>query len=204
MSVRRVLSVAAMTVALAACGGAGATNGGGQPTGVAGTSLPPGGTGSTAPAASGAGPVTGHLGDKLTFENYANDTVDATLVKIYDPATPNDPSAVPLSSATHWVGFEVIVNDRADYETDSGDFDAVTSAGIAENGATAVGIGPNDVPVLEGFKGCTQTDGEPQTVTPYTYCEAFPVPDGQTLVKLGLNVTGAPLVKTDQATWTVP
>jgi hypothetical protein len=56
----------------------------------------------------------------------------------------------------------------------------------------------------DGFKGCTQTDGEPGTVALYTYCSAFPVPDGQTLVKVGLNVTGAPLVKTDQATWTVP
>ena len=92
MSVRRVLSVAAMTVALAACGGAGATNGGGQPTGAAGTSLPPGGTGSTAPAGSAAGPVTGHVGDKLTFTSSGQAPVDATLVKVFDPATPNDNS----------------------------------------------------------------------------------------------------------------
>jgi hypothetical protein len=146
--------------------------------------------------------VTGHLGDKLTFTNFANDPVDATLVKIYDPATPNDTSQAPLSPATHWVGFEVIVNDQADYQTDSGGFDAVTSAGST---VTTTDTYQNATVVLgDGFKGCTQTDGDPGTVTPYTYCGAFPVPDGQTLVKVGLNVTGAPLVKTDQATWTVP
>ncbi len=56
--------------------------------------------------------MTGHVGDKLTFENFAHDPVDATLVKVYDPATPNDTSQAPLSPATHWVGAEVIVNDQ--------------------------------------------------------------------------------------------
>jgi len=202
MSVRKFLVVAAMSVALAACGGAGATSAGGQPAGGAGTPLPQGGTGSTAPAASGAGPVTGHLGDKLTFKNFALDPVDATLVKIYDPATPNDASEAPLPPSTHWVGVEVIVNDQADYQTDGGGLDAVTSAGSTVT--STVSYQGGSYILGDGFKGCTQTTGIPQDVNPYTYCEAFPVPDGQTLVKVGVNVTGAPLVQTDQATWSVP
>lgn len=202
MSVRMFLAVGAICVAVAACGGAGATSAGGQPTGGAGATLSSDGTAVATPAGSAAGPVTGHLGDKLTFANFANDPVDATLVKIYDPATPNDTSQAPLPPATHWVGVEVIVNDKVDYQTDGAGFDAVTSAGST---VTTTDTYQNASVVLgDGFKGCTQTDGEPGTVALYTYCSAFPVPDGQTLVKVGLNVTGAPLVKTDQATWTVP
>ena len=194
----------AVSLAVAACGGAAATSAGSQPAGGGDATLAPGGAAaaSQAPAgSSGAGPVTGHVGDKLTFANYANDPVDATLVKIYDPATPNDASESPLPPATHWVGVEVIVNDQIDYQSDAAGIDAVTSAGstvTTTNGYEATSV------LGDGFKGCTHTDGIGQDVNPYTYCAAFPVPDGQTLVKVGLNVTGAPLVKTDQATWTVP
>jgi hypothetical protein len=203
MSVRRFLAAGAVSLAVAACGGAAPTNAGGQPAGGAGSSLPP--SGAPAAATSGgsdAGPVTGHLGDKLTFKNFALDPVDATLVKIYDPATPKDASEAPLPQSTHWVGVEVIVNDQVDYQTDGGGLDAVTSAG---NTVTTTDNYQGGSYVLgNGFAGCTQTNGNPQDVNPYTYCAAFPVPDGQTLVKVGINVTGAPLVKTDQATWTVP
>jgi hypothetical protein len=202
MLVRRFLPVVAICAVVAACGGAGATSAGGQPAGGAGSTLPPSEASAAAtPGGSGGGPVTGHLGDKLTFENFANDTVDATLVKIYDPATPTDASQVPLSPATHWVGVEIIVNDQADYQTDGGGFDAVTSAGTT---VTTQDTYQNSSVMLGGFTGCAQTDGIPQDVNPYTHCVAFPVPDGQTLVKVGVNVTGAPLVTTDQATWTVP
>lgn len=206
MSVRqfvpRGLSIAAITLALAACGGAGATAAGGQPTGGGGATLAPGGAAAGSPAASGAGAVTGHVGDKLTFKNFALDQVEATLVKIYDPATPNDASEAPLPASTHWVGVEVIVNDQADYQTDGGGLDGVTSAGSTVT--STVNYQGGSYVLGDGFQGCTQTTGIPQDVNPYTYCEAFPVPDGQTLVKVGVNVTGAPLVQTDQATWTVP
>jgi hypothetical protein len=198
----------ALGVALAACGGAAATSAGGQPAGGGGATLAPsGGTAATpagtvaTPAGSG-GPVTGHVGDKLTFANFANDPVDATLVKIFDPATPNKAPEAPLPPATHWVGVEVIVNDQVDYDTDAAGFDAITSAGTT---VTTTNTYQGSSTVLgDGFQGCTQTAGTPQDFPTYTYCSAFPVPDGQTLVTVGLNVTGAPLVKTDQATWSVP
>jgi len=201
--VPRGLAVLAMSLALAACSGGGATAGASQPAGGGGASStqPSDGSAVTTPAGSAGGPVTGHVGDKLTFKNFANDPVDATLIKVYDPATPDDASESPLPPATHWVGVEVIVNDQIDYQSDAADFDAVTSAGSTvstTNGymaASALG---------DGFKGCTHTDGSGGDVNPYTYCAAFAVPDGQTLVKVGLNVTGPPLVKTDQATWMVP
>jgi hypothetical protein len=206
MSVRTLVSrglpVLVTSLALAACSGGGATTGAGQPAGGAGSSQPPGATAATVPAGSAAGPVTGHVGDKLAFANFANDPVDATLVKIYDPATPNDATQKPLSPATHWVGAEITVNDQVDYQSDAGGFDAVTSGGTT---VTTQDTYQNTYVIVGGgFKGCTQTDGIGQDVNPYTYCVAFPVPDGQTLVKVGVNVTGAPLVKTDQATWTVP
>ena len=94
------------------------------------------------------------------------------------------------------------MNDQADYQTDAPEFDAVTSAGTT---VTTTDTYQNTYVIVgSGFKGCTQTDGIAQDVAPYTYCSAFPVPDGQTLVKVGFNVTGAPLVKTDQATWSIP
>ena len=196
MSVRRVLSVAAMTVALAACGGAGATNGGGQPTGAAGTSLPPGGTGSTAPAGSAAGPVTGHVGDKLTFTSSGQAPVDATLVKVFDPATPNDNSEAPLPSGSHWVGVEVTVDNHGDYQNESSTFDAVTSAGSPASDTTG------GATIGDGFAGCTQTANDEQDSEVYTHCLGFVVPDGQTLTKVGVQV--GLVGPTDEATWTVP
>ena len=83
MSVRRFLAAVAICVAVAACDGAGATSAGGQPAGGAGSTLPPSGTSAAAtPGGSGAAPVTGHVGDKLTFSNPGGGQVDATLVKV--------------------------------------------------------------------------------------------------------------------------
>ncbi len=202
MSVRKFVSVATLTVVLAACGGAGATSGGGQPTGGAGPSLPSDGTGSTAPASSGTGPVTGHVGDKLTFAKLGGDPVDAALVKVFDPATPNDASEAPLPSGSHWVGVEVTVDNHVDYQEESSTFDAVTSTGSpASDSAGGATIG-------DGFAGCSQTPGDSQDVETYTFCVAFAVPDGQTLATVGIRTGGAELslgqVTADQATWTVP
>ncbi len=155
------------------------------------------------PASSG-GPVTGHLGAKLTFANYGGVAVDATLVKVLDPASPNDATEAPLPAATHWVGAQVLVDDSTPDE--GATFDAVTSAGSTvttndpyEGGTYTLG---------NGFQGCTQAVGNGQVGPQATYCLAFPVPDGQTLTSLGVKVGGAEigmgLVPHDQATWLIP
>jgi hypothetical protein len=189
-------------VTLAACGGAGATNTSSQLGGGAGISQPPDASGSTAPTGSGAGPVTGHVGDKLTFAKLGGDPVDATLVKVFDPATPNDASEAPLPSGSHWVGFEVTVDNHVDYSGEGSSFDAVTSAG------TAASDSAGGATIGDGFAGCTQTPGDPQDVETYTFCVPFVVPDGQTIVTVGIRTGGAELalgqVTADQATWTVP
>jgi hypothetical protein len=196
MSVRRFLGVGAICMALAACGGAAATSAGGQPAGGGGATLAPGGAGVATPAGSGAGPVTGHVGDKLSFSKADRDPVDATLVKVFDPATPTDASEAPLPSGSHWVGVEVTVDNHVDYQNESSAFDAVTSAGspVSETAGGAV--------LGDGFVGCTQTAGDEQDSEVYTHCIAFVVPDGQTLTTVGIQV--GLLGPTDQATWTVP
>ncbi|HLY14543.1 MAG TPA: hypothetical protein VKR24_09335 [Candidatus Limnocylindrales bacterium] len=201
MSVRRFLAAGAVSLAVAACGGAAATGGAGQSAGGgAGSSLSPSGTGtaiqSQAPAGSGAGPVTGHVGDKLTFASSSGAAVDATLVKVFDPATPNADSEAPLPSASHWVGVEVTVDNHGDYENESSNFDAVTSTGSPAS-LTAGGAVLGD-----GFTGCTQTAGDEQDSAIYTHCVAFVVPDGQTLASVGLQV--GLVGPTDEATWTLP
>jgi hypothetical protein len=137
--------------------------------------------------ASSAGPAIGHVGDKLTFAKYGGDLVNATLLKIFDPATPKDPTEAPLPSKTHWVGAQVLVNNPIDYSGEGSSFDAETSARKAvtttdtyEGGGYVLG---------DGF-GCTQTDGNPQDTAQYTYCVAFPVPDRQTLAGLGIRTGG--------------
>ena len=205
----RSLSIVAVTVALAACSAAGASSvpgGGGaasQPPGGAGPSLPPAASvASTAPGASAA-VVTGHVGDKLTFVEFGGDQEDATLVKVFDPATPHDASEAPLPPGIHWVGVEVILDDHgSDYTSQSSEINAVTSAGAAvtinetyQGGTYVLG---------DGFVGCTQTVGSELDVQPYTHCAAFAVPDGQTLAEGGVKVPSGTLVANDQATWTVP
>ena len=157
------------------------------------------------PAGSGAGPVTGHLGDKLTFP-FLDSTVDATLVKVFDPATPNDASEAPLATGFHWVGVEVILdNHSSDFGSEASDID-----GLASDGSTVTTTDSyqgGSYSLGDGFQGCTQTDGEEQEVEPYTHCEAFAVPDGKTLTQVGAKVGGASLDvpgAPDQVIWTIP
>ncbi len=208
MSVRpfvpRGLSIGALIVTMAACGAAGSPGAASQAAG-GGPTLQPGGTSVATPAGSGTGPVTGHLGDKLTFP-FLGSTVDATLVKVFDPATPNDASEAPLGTGFHWVGVEVILdNHSSDFGSEASDIDGLASDGSTvtttdsyQGGAYSLG---------DGFQGCTQTDGEEQEVQPYTHCEAFPVPDGKTLTQVGAKVGGASLDvpgAPDQVVWTIP
>ncbi len=158
---------------------------------------------SLAPAASG--PVTGHVGDTLTFFTFGgHDQVEATLVKVFDPAVPTDDSSLPAGA--HWVGIELTIdNHSSDYMNESSQADATASDGTVLT--TDDVYGSFSYP-LSAFQGCTQTSEGEQDVQPYTHCESFVVPDGQSLTQVGVKVGGAEifssLVPTDQATWTVP
>ncbi len=203
MSVRtllpRNLSVVALTIALAACGTTGASGTGGLPSGAVGPTLAPGGSVAATPAGSGA--VTGHVGDKLTYPGTNVDLgFDATLVKVFDPATPTSASTAALPSGARWVGVEITIDNHSPQAgNDSSAFDGMASDGTA--------LTTDDVyqgfsrPIGE-FQGCTETDPFSETDVPYTQCEAFVVPDGQTLTQVGFHINQ--LGETDQATWTVP
>ncbi len=168
----------------------------------------PGGSGAAAPPsdASPADPVMGHVGDALTFAEFGGDAVDATLVKVFDPATPTSGTTAPLPSGARWVGVEVAVDNHSPHFQDQ-------SSQV--DGATADGSTVTTDDVYQGFSrpigtfaGCTETDGSEQDVQSYTHCVAFVVPDGQTLTQVGIKVGGAEifssLVPTDQAIWAIP
>ncbi|HEY7942034.1 MAG TPA: hypothetical protein VID25_08815 [Candidatus Limnocylindrales bacterium] len=203
MSVRtlfpRGLCVVALAIALAACGATGASGTGSTSSGAAGPTLAPGGTVVATPAGSGA--VTGHVGDKLTYPGSNVDLgFDATLVKVFDPATPTSASTEALPSGARWVGIEITIDNHSPQAgNDSSAIDGMASDGTA--------LTTDDVyqgfsrPIGE-FQGCTESSSLGDTDVPYTQCEAFVVPDGQTLTKVGFHINQ--LGETDQATWTVP
>lgn len=194
----------ALALALGACGAGGSAGTASLSAGGSDPAALPSATAVATPGGSN-GPVTGHVGQALTFTDYGGDTIVGTLVKVFDPAAPTDASEAPLPSATHWVGVEATIDDHAaTFQDDASTFDALTSAGATvtttdtyQGGSYVLG---------DGFQGCTaQIHGEQQ---PYTYCVAFPVPDGQTLTQVGVKVGGAEigmgLVKHDQASWSIP
>ena len=193
------LAVAALTVALAACGATGTSGTGSPPSGAVGPTLAPGATVAATPAASGA--VTGHVGDKLTFAGTDVDLgFESTLVKVFDPATPTSASTEALPSGARWVGVEVTIDNHSPQAgNDSSALDGMASDGTV--------LTTDDVyqgfsrPIGE-FQGCTESSSFSETDVPYTQCEAFVVPEGQTLMQVGFHVNQ--LGETDQVTWTVP
>jgi hypothetical protein len=197
--VPRGLAVAALTLTLAACGATGTSGTGSPPSGAVGPTLAPGATVVATPAGTGA--VTGHVGDKLTFPGTNVDLgFDATLVKVFDPATPTSANTEALPSGARWVGVEITIDNHSPQAgSDSTSIDGKTSDGTA--------VATDDVyqgfsrPIGE-FQGCTESTTFSETDTPYTQCEAFVVPDGQTLAQVGFEVVQ--LGPTDQVTWTVP
>ncbi len=198
------LSVAALTLTLAACSAAGSTGTGSQPTGGAGPTLPAGETGVLAtPAGSGSGPVIGHVGDKLTFTEYGGAQADGTLIKVFDPVTDTDQYPAQLAAGSHWVGVELTLdNHSADYMNEASQVDATTSAG-----ATIMEGDPASNTRIGGFAGCTPTDASnEQDVQPFTHCYGFVVPDGQTLTQVGVKVGEVATFNlvSDQAIWMVP
>jgi hypothetical protein len=203
MSVRtllpRSLSVVALTIALAACGATGASGAGSTSSAAAGPTIAAGGTVGATPAGSGA--VTGHVGDKLTYPGSDVDPgFDATLVKVFDPATPTSASTEELPSGARWVGVEITIDNHSPQAgSDSSAIDGKASDGTA--------LTTDDVyqgfsrPIGE-FQGCTESSSLGDTDVPYTQCEAFVLPDGQTLTQVGFHINQ--LGPVDQATWTVP
>ena len=198
MSIRppllRAFAVVALTFAVAACGATGSSGTGSQPAGGVGPTLPPGGTVVATAAGGGAGPVTGHVGAKLTFP-FLGTTVDVTLVKVTDPVVLADDTTAP--AGTRWVGAEIIITNRSPDIASEGD----GADAIGSDGQTIIG---DDVLFSAGFAGCTPTPGDPMDVQPgepYTACMAIPVPTGITVASVGFRL-GAGAV--DQATWSIP
>ena len=186
------LLVTAVAIVLAACGTAGSSGNGAGSTAASGL-------GST-PAAARTGPVTGHVGDKLTFSGSAGDSADATLVKVFDPATPANTSTAPLPAGARWVGIELLIDNHSPQA--GGDSWVVD--GKASNGSalTTDDVYQGFSRPIGAFTGCTESTSMSDPDVPYTQCEAFVVPDGQTLVQVGYEINQ--FGPTDQATWTVP
>lgn len=189
------LSMIALTVALAACsgGGAGVPSNGGAEGSAATPPTDTGAAGST-PGTTSSGAVTGHVGDKLTFGDSAeiDGQVDATLVKVFDPATQASADDGPPPSGARWVGIEVTIVNRSS----QGGLELLTVTGRTSDGSTVTTGG-----LQGGFEACTQTSTAAERGVPYTRCLAFVVPDGQILVQVEIPHSLSP---GDQATWTVP
>ncbi len=209
---RTCAAIAVLGLLTAACSNAptGSTGGlgtdGASGSGAPADSTPPdaGGAGSV-PGASPSGPVIGHVGDKLEFIGFGGlSQLDATLVKIFDPAIPADKSTTPMPAGAHWVGVE-ITTDNPHPAGESSVVDATASDGSILN--TLDDYQGFSRP-LGAFQGCTETSGSEEDAQPFTHCEAFAVLDGQVLTKVGVKIGGAEiyssLVPTDQAVWTVP
>jgi hypothetical protein len=189
----------ALTLALAACSGGGTPTGSGD-AGSA-TTVPVGtGDASSAPGAASSGAVTGHVGDKLTFNSSFGDSFDATLVKVFDPATPSSSDTQPLPSGARWIGVETTIDNHS---SQAGN-ELMTVDGLASDGSVLTTLDDYQSfsrPIGQ-FQGCTGTTSGIESNVSYTECDAFVVPDGQTLVQVGFNI--AQLGTGDQATWTVP
>jgi len=153
-------------------------------------------------------PATGHLGDTLKFAEFGSGSeIDATLAKIFDPATPTDVNNT-LPSGARWVGVEmIIVNNDPNLGGQQSILDATASDGSV---LTTDQVYQGYSHRIGDFQGCTNNPEEIDAVQsqPYTNCQAFVVPNGQSLKQVGIRVGGAELfmgqVSADQATWIVP
>jgi hypothetical protein len=190
----------ALTLTLAACSGGGVPSGGGD--GGSGATAPAGtGEASSTPGAASSGAVTGHVGDKMTFDGGGlGETFDATLVKVFDPATPSSASTQPLPSGARWVGVETTIDNHSSQASN----ELMTVDGVASDGSilTTLDTYQSFSRPIGQFQGCAGTTSSIESDVAHTQCDAFVVPDGQTLVQVGFNI--AQLGTSDQAIWTVP
>jgi hypothetical protein len=155
------------------------------------------------------GPVTGRVGDTLTFAEFGSgDEIEVTLDKVFDPATPASANTTAPKGA-RWVGLQITtVNHSPDLASQSELVDGIASDGSS---LTTDDVYQGFSVPIGSFAECTQTAGAAQDVgvgQPYTSCPAFVLPDGVTVSSVGVKVGGAEIfssvVPTDQATWTVP
>ena len=197
MDIRRHLPasllVTAVAIVLTACGATGAP-------GSAASSAVATEPGTSTLASPATGPSTGHVGDKLTFNGSVGDSADATLVKVFDPATPASTSTEPLPSGARWVGIELLIDNHSPQAgSDSWEVHGKASDGSA---LTTNDVYQGSSRPIGAFTGCTESSSLSETDVPYTQCEAFVVPDGQTLVQVGYEINQ--FGTSDQAIWTVP
>lgn len=186
---------AALAIVIGACGAAGSPGGGAVGTPAASAAI------ESTPVAPASGPVTGHVGNKLTFTGYdGTDSADATLVKVFDPATPTSTSTEPLPAGARWVGVELLIDNHSQQAgSDSWVVDGKASDGSS---LTTDDVYQGFSRPIGAFTGCTESNSLSDTDVPYTQCEAFVVPNGQTLVQVGYEINQ--FGPADQATWTVP
>jgi len=202
---RGALALVALSLVVAACSGSSSSAPAGA--GALGASQPPtdtAGMPGSAPAASGsAGPVTGHVGDKLTVIMLGGAKADLTLVKVADPATVTDATdAAPAGS--RWVGLEVTAVDHSPFAAQ----EQVLVDGIGSDGniLTTDAIFAGFSHEIGAFAECTWA-GSIDPDQSYTMCPAFLLPTGVTLKSVGAKVGGAEIgeaTAVDQAVWMVP
>jgi hypothetical protein len=197
--------VAAAAILLVACGATGSP-GAGAPYSADGTSVPdaspPTGTETVVPTpAAASGPVNGHVGDKLTFHGLdGSDSAEATLVEVFDPATPASTSTAVLPPGARWVGDKLLIDNHSPQASSdswvvdgkASDGGALTTDDVYEGFSRPIGA----------FTGCTESSSLSDPDVPYTQCEAFVVPDGRSLVQVGYEINQ--FGPTDQTIWTVP
>ena len=202
---RGALALVALSLVVAACSASSSSAPAGA--GALGASQPPADTAGmpgSAPAASGsAGPVTGHVGDKLTVIMLGGAKADLTLVKVADPATVTDATdAAPAGS--RWVGLEVTAVDHSPFAAQ----EQVLVDGIGSDGKilTTDAIFAGFSHEIGAFAECTWA-GSIDPDQSYTMCPAFLLPTGVTLKSVGAKVGGAEIgeaTAVDQAVWMVP
>ena len=202
---RGALALVALSLVVAACSGSSSSAPAGA--GALGASQPPADTAGmpgSAPAASGsAGPVTGHVGDKLTVIMLGGAKAELTLVKVADPATVTDATdAAPAGS--RWVGLEVTAVDHSPFAAQ----EQVLVDGIGSDGKilTTDAIFAGFSHEIGAFAECTWA-GSIDPDQSYTMCPAFLLPTGVTLKSVGAKVGGAEIgeaTAVDQAVWMVP
>ena len=202
---RGALALVALSLVVAACSASSSSAPAGA--GALGASQPPADTAGmpgSAPAASGsAGPVTGHVGDKLTVIMLGGAKADLTLVKVADPATVTDATdAAPAGS--RWVGLEVTAVDHSPFAAQ----EQVLVDGIGSDGniLTTDAIFAGFSHEIGAFAECTWA-GSIDPDQSYTMCPAFLLPTGVTLKSVGAKVGGAEIgeaTAVDQAVWMVP
>jgi hypothetical protein len=153
----------------------------------------PAATPTASPSATASTDSTGHLGDTLTISGPTVDTVQVTLVKVFDPATGTDESP---PDGTRWVGFELTLS------TPDGTASAESQA-VDVIGSDGKTYGLNTSYHLDAMDGCRAVTNDTQGQL-NTFCTGVGVPPGVTVAQVGYSETGVDIGAAAQVFWTVP